>query len=295
VSASAEGLLGIAGDTGIPVRKVVRSEAAAARRLPAPLHIAWTRIGRLGRYLSLVVLLLAWQLICSAHLVGPQQLAPPTAVWDAFIQLAKSGQLGSAVWNSVGRVITGLAVGAGFGLVLGLASGLSRFGEKVIDAPVQAVRMLPVLVMMYFFILWFGADESARLAVMGLATFFPIYLNTFAGVRSVDQKLVEAGRVFGLHGWSMVRRVILPGALPMILTGLRQSLGVAWFALIFAETFNTGSGLGALIINAEQVTLDVSVMIVGLLAYAVIGLIADLIVRVLEHRLLAWRTTFQGA
>jgi sulfonate transport system permease protein len=274
------------------VRTVVRKDRGVGRRLPAPVRIVSRR---LAGYLSLVVLVLVWQLVCSEHLIGPLKLTAPTAVWHAFTGLVSSGELASATWSSLGRVLSGLAIGGGFGVALGLASGLSRFGEVVLDAPVQAIRMLPVLVMMYFFILWLGAGESARLAVIGLATFFPMYINTFAGVRSVDQKLVEAGRVFGLRRFSMLRRVILPGALPMMLTGLRQSMGVAWFALIFAETFNTGSGLGALIINAEQVTLNISVMIVGLLVYAVIGLVADLIVRLLERQLLSWRTTFQGA
>lgn len=303
MSASAQPVLGVsapvAPESAVPpapaVRRVVRKDVATERRVPGPLAIFLRRTSRLGRYLSLVGLLVAWQLVCSAHLIGPEKLAPPTAVWHAFTGLISSGQLQSATGNSLVRVALGLAVGGGFGLILGLISGLSKVGEYLLDAPAQAVRMLPVLVMMYFFILWLGAGESARIAVMGLATFFPLYLNTFAGVRSVDQKLVEAGRVFGLSGVPMLRRVILPAALPQILTGLRQSLGVAWFALIFAETFNTGSGLGALIITAEQVTMDVSVMIVGLLVYATIGLVADLIVRLLEHRLLAWRTTFQGA
>jgi sulfonate transport system permease protein len=254
----------------------------------------WSRLHWLGRFASLAALLVLWGLATSLHWVGPGMVPSPLSVADAFGHLVANGQLETALWSSVQRVLKGLLVGGGIGLVFGLAAGLSRIGEAVLDAPLQAARMLPVLVMLYFFILWFGTGTASQVAVIALATFFPLYLNTFAGVRNVDRRLVEAGSAFGLHGFGMLRRVIFPASLPSILTGLRQSLGVAWFALIFVEQVNTSSGIGALILNAENISLQVNVMVVGLLLYAGIGLAADLLVRLIERRTLAWRSTFSG-
>jgi sulfonate transport system permease protein len=248
-----------------------------------------------GRFGTLLLLLALWEVATAAHWVGPDKLPTPWSVATAFAHLAANGQLESALWSSTQRVAKGLLVGGGFGLVFGLMAGLSRFGESVLDAPLQAARMLPVLVMMYFFILWFGTGTASQTALIALATFFPLYLNTFAGVRNVDRRLVEAGQAFGLHGLGLLRRVIFPGALPSVLTGLRQSLGIAWFALIFVEQVNTSTGIGALILNAENVSLEVNVMVVGLLLYAGIGLVADLCVRLIERRTLSWRSTFSGA
>jgi sulfonate transport system permease protein len=254
----------------------------------------WRRVGWLGRFASLAGLLVLWELATSLHWVGPGKLPAPWSVATAFGHLVANGQLESALWSSTQRVAKGLLVGGGIGLIFGLLSGLSRFGEAALDAPLQAARMLPVLVMMYFFILWFGTGTVSQVALIALATFFPLYLNTFAGVRNVDRRLVEAGRTFGLHGVGLLRWVIFPGALPNILTGLRQSLGVAWFALIFVEQVNTATGIGALILNAENVSLAVNVMVVGLLTYAAIGLVADLAVRLIEWKALSWRSTFAG-
>jgi sulfonate transport system permease protein len=273
------------------VRVVPATDPSTGRRWLAS---SWHRLRWVTRFASLVALVVLWEVATAWHWIGPTMLPSPQSVADAFGHLAANGQLETALWSSVQRVFKGLVVGGGIGLVFGLIAGLSRIGEAVLDAPLQAARMLPVLVMLYFFILWFGTGTASQIAVIALATFFPLYLNTFAGVRSVDRRLVEAGRAFGLQGAGLVRRVIFPAALPSILTGLRQSLGVAWFALIFVEEVNTSSGIGALILNAENVSLQVNVMVVGLLLYAGIGIAADLIVRLIERRTLAWRSTFSG-
>jgi sulfonate transport system permease protein len=282
-------------DTRLSTHRVVRHSEQDDRRSHHRGRAAASLLHRwFGRFGTIVALLAIWEVATMAHWVGPNKLPTPWSVATAFAHLAANGQLESALWSSVQRVAKGLLVGGGFGLIFGLAAGLSRFGEAVLDAPLQAARMLPVLVMMYFFILWFGTGTASQTALIALATFFPLYLNTFAGVRNVDRRLVEAGRAFGLHGIGLLRRVIFPGSLASVLTGLRQSLGVAWFALIFVEQVNTSTGIGALILNAENVSLEVNVMVVGLLLYAGIGLAADLLVRLIERRTLSWRSTFSG-
>lgn len=276
-------------------RRVVRRVEAPATSEARRRLIASVRALRwLARFGSLAGLVVLWVLASHYHWLASTKLPSPIGVWHAFTHLATTGQLENALWSSAQRALKGLAVGAGIGLVLGLAAGLSKTGETLLDAPMQALRMLPTLVMVYFFILWFGAGQVSQISLIAMASFFPLYLNTFSGVRNVDKRLVEAGGSFGLHGFSLLKRVILPGALPSILVGLRQSLGIVWFALIFVEQINTGSGIGALIINAENISLNVNVMVVGLLLYAGMGLVADLIVRGIEKGALSWRPNFQG-
>jgi sulfonate transport system permease protein len=171
---------------------------------------------------------------------------------------------------------------------LAIAAGLSRAGEEIVDAPMQMIRTLPFLGLVPLFILWFGIGETPKIALVALGTTFPIYLNLFSGIRGVDLKLVEAARVFGLDRRGVVRHVILPGALPSALVGLRYSLGVAWLSLVIAEQINATAGIGYLINDARDF-LRTDIIVVGLLVYALLGLAADALVRSLERRALAWR------
>jgi sulfonate transport system permease protein len=194
---------------------------------------------------------------------------------------------------SLQRVAIGLGIGVVAGTVLAVAAGLSRAGEDVVDAPMQMLRTLPFLALVPMFILWFGIGEVPKVALVALGTTFPIYLNLFAGIRGVDPKLLEAGRVFGLGRWGIVRHVVLPGALPSGLVGLRYALGTAWLSLVVAEQINATAGIGYLINDARDF-LRTDVIVVGLLVYAILGLTADGLVRFGERRLLAWRPTLVG-
>jgi sulfonate transport system permease protein len=161
-------------------------------------------------------------------------------------------------------------------------------GEEVIDAPVQMLRTLPFLALVPLFILWFGIGETPKIVLIALGSAFPIYLNLFAGIRGIEPRLVEMGRVFGLGRAGLIRNVVLPGALPSALVGLRYSLGVAWLSLVVAEQVNARAGIGYMINDARDF-LRTDVILVGLVLYALLGLLADALVRLLERRLLAWR------
>jgi sulfonate transport system permease protein len=169
-------------------------------------------------------------------------------------------------------------------------AGLSRLGEDVVDAPVQMLRTLPFLALVPLFILWFGIDETPKIALVALGSMFPIYLNLFAGIRGADPKLVEAGQVFGLDRRGLVRHVIFPAALPSALVGLRYAMGTAWLSLVVGEQINANAGIGYLINDARDF-LRTDVIVVGLLVYALLGLGADQVVRIIERRALAWRPT----
>lgn len=242
----------------------------------------------LRRFVSPLVLVLLWQAGSMAGLISPRMLAAPSAILLAAWQLILSGDLPYHLLVSLYRVVIGLALGATLGAALAVVSGLSRLGEDIVDAPMQALRTLPFLALVPLFILWFGIGELPKVLLVALGTLFPVYLNLFAGIRGIDPKLAEAGRVFGLDRRGLVRHVILPGALPSALTGLRYGLGVAWLSLVVAEQINATAGIGYLINDARDF-MRTDVIVVGLLVYAVLGLLADALVRAVERRALSWR------
>lgn len=248
--------------------------------------VAWTRAGR--RWISPVVLLAVWQLASSTGTLSPQELASPTDIVSEGWDLLADGRLETALAASLQRVVIGFAVGAVAGLVFGAVSGLSRWGEALLDPPLQMVRTLPFLGLIPLFILWFGIGELPKDLLIALGVAFPIYLNTFAGIRGVDDRLLEATAVLGFTRVERLRHVVLPAALPQVLVGLRQSLGIAWLSLVVAEQLAVNSGLGFLINNAREF-LQTNVIVVCLLVYAILGLATDGLVRSLERRALAWR------
>jgi sulfonate transport system permease protein len=243
---------------------------------------------RFRRFLSPLVLVLLWQAGSMAGLIPARTLAAPTAILTTAWGLLASGELEHHLLVSLGRVVIGLGIGVTTGTLLATIAGLSRRGEDVVDAPMQMLRTLPFLALVPLFILWFGIGELPKIALVALGTTFPVYLNLFAGIRGVDPKLVEAGRVFGLDRRGLIRHVILPGALPSALVGLRYALGVGWLSLVVAEQINADAGIGYMISDARDF-LRTDVIVVGLLVYALLGLLADGLVRALERRALAWR------
>ena len=245
------------------------------------------------RLLSPVAVIAGWQLLSSAGLIPADKLPPPTTIWHTAVSLVTTnspayGTLQNAMLVSLERMAIGFAVGGTIAVLLALIAGLSRFGENAVDPLLQIVRMLPLFGLIPVFIVWFGIGELPKIILIALGAAIPLYLNTFAGIRSVDAKLAEVGQVLRLTRGETIRHVILPGALPQALTGLRQSLGVAWLALVVAEQVNANAGLGFMISQATQFLRN-DVILVALAVYAVLGLITDALVRLLERRALAWR------
>jgi sulfonate transport system permease protein len=195
---------------------------------------------------------------------------------------------------SLRRVGEGLVLGVGAGVLLAVVAGLSRLGEDLLDPILQAVRAVPILGLVPLAIIWFGVGETPKIFLIALGCAFPVYINTHAGIRSVDMKLVEAARIFGVRRPGLVRQVILPGALPGFLVGLRFAIVGSWLIIIVAEEINAQSGVGYLIMQA-QTTDRTDIMFLGLTVYAVLGILADLAVRLLEGRLLMWRRGFTGS
>jgi sulfonate transport system permease protein len=247
-----------------------------------------------GRYLSLGALLVLWQVASVAGWTSPDTFPGPVAVWEAGVALWQSGQLTEALGVSFSRVLIGSAIGIALGLALGLLSGFSHWIEAVVDAPLQAFRAVPFTALVPVFILWLGIGEASKVGIVAFAVVFPLYINTYAGIRAVDAKYAEVAQVYGLNRRQVARRVLLPGALPGILVGLRYALALAWIAVIVAEQLNASSGIGFLLVDARQF-LRTDVMFVCLALYALLGLATDLLMRLLERRLLVWRRGFDGS
>ena len=245
------------------------------------------------RAITPVAVIVLWQVGASTGLFNEKTFSSPWQVLDTFWQLLLNGSLLRALGVSLARISIGLAIGVAAGVVLGVVSGLFQLGEDLVDSPLQMVKTMPVLALIPLFILWFGIGELPKVLIIAFASFFPIYLNAFAGVRNVDERLVEAGRTLGLSKWGLIRHVILPSALPSVLVGLRTSLGVAVIALVVSEQLNASSGIGFLMTQAQQF-FETNVIFVGLIIYALLGLGGDLIVRFLEKRTLSWRRAFAG-
>ncbi len=249
---------------------------------------------RLLPWLVPLAVLGLWELSSLQGWLSTRVLPEPAAVLQAFAQLAVSGELWHHVAVSSGRALAGLVVGGGLGLLLGLVTGTFRVAETLLDSSLQMLRNIPALALIPLVILWFGIDESAKLFLVSVGVFFPIYLNTFHGIRSVDKGLIEMARSYGLSGWALYRQVILPGALPSILVGLRFSLGLMWVLLIVAETISAQAGIGYLTMNAREF-LQTDVVLVGILLYALLGKLADVLARALEGWWLRWHPGYQNA
>lgn len=261
-----------------------------ARRRPRAV-----RVPRWLRALSGPALLLAmWWLASAAGVLNPQLFPPPSAVAATAARLVADGELQTHVWASVWRVLQGTAYGVVSGVVIAVLAGLSRIGQDLIDSTMQLAKAVPNFALTPLLIMWMGIDEGPKVLLIAMGVGIAIYINTYSAIRGVDADLVEAATTLGARRSTMVLHVILPGALPGFLVGLRLALSSAWLSLIFAETINTTQGIGFLMSRAQTLLqFDLSVLV--LLLYAVIGLVSYAFVRFLERRLLGWRRGFEGA
>jgi sulfonate transport system permease protein len=288
-------------DTDLIARDVVvsaaeasplRAEAVAATTVMSPAR----RKRRGYRIVSPVVAVGLWQLASSTGLLPASKLVSPASIVHTAYNLVihsspTYGTLQGSLLSSLERWAIGFVLGIVIAVLLAIVTGLSRVGEAAFDPILQALRSLPLLGLIPLFIVWFGIGELPKVLFVLLATLFPMYLNTFAGIRGVDSKLGELGHVLGLRRAEMIRHIVLPGALPQALTGLQLSVISSLLALVVGEQINATSGLGFMITQAQQF-LDNSVIMVALIVYAILGLLANGGVRLLERKALAWRRDF---
>jgi sulfonate transport system permease protein len=274
----------IATDRFVPVT----GHASRFRRLLA--RASWP----LGIYTTPVTLLVGWELISRIGWLSETVAPAPSTILRAGWELYQRGELVPSLETSLGRAGAGLALGLAVGVTAGILGGLLRSGEYLFNGVFQILHTIPLLAILPLMIVWFGIDELTKVLLIAFGAAVPMYLNLFAAIRGVDQRLVEMARSAGAGRGRLVARVLLPGALPGFLVGLRFSLGFSVLGLVAAELVNVDSGIGFLI-NRAQTYLQTDQVFFGLFIYAVLGLSADQLVRVLERVLLAWRPSYEAS
>jgi sulfonate transport system permease protein len=240
------------------------------------------------RYVFPILVIAAWELAARFGGISPYLMPSPSTILATITRLSVSGELPYHLLVSTVRVCVGLCFGMVVGTTLGLISGLSRLGEDMIDSSVQMLRTIPHLAIAPLFIIWFGIDEAPKILLIALGVTFYIYINLFAGIRTVDKKIIEAGQTLGLTRAEQIRWLILPGAMPSYLVGLRYAIGMAWLSLVVGEQINAKSGIGYLISTAREFG-QTDVIFVGLIVYAALGLLTDILIRRIEQRAFRWR------
>ncbi|QUF66354.1 ABC transporter permease [Bacillus atrophaeus] len=239
------------------------------------------------------VIIAVWQIAGSLEIVSATVLPTPLVILLTFKDLIVSGELFVHLKISVYRAAAGFLSGAGLGLLIGLLVGFSRKTEHYIDPSLQMLRTVPHLAVTPLFILWFGFDETSKILLIALGAFFPVYINTFLGIRGVDSKLFDVAKVLKFPWYRQMTKLILPAALPSILLGIRLSLGIAWLGLVVAELMGSSEGIGYMIMDARQFS-QTNKVFVGIIIFAVVGKLTDSFVRFLERKLLKWRNSYQG-
>ncbi|MGG1290524.1 ABC transporter permease [Bacillus smithii] len=247
----------------------------------------------LSGFILPVIIIIIWQLIGSLGWMTKTVLPTPWEIILAAKNLAVSGVLFTNMKVSIIRAACGFIIGGGLGLALGTLVGLSAKSESLLDPTLQMVRTIPHLAITPLFILWFGLGEESKILLIGLGAFFPLYVNTFLGIRKVDAKLFEVARILEFSKWKQIKLLIVPSALPNILLGIRLSLGAAWLSLVVAELMGSTAGLGYMMMDARQFS-NTDIVFVGIIIFAIVGKLTDSLVRLMEKHFLKWQDTYKG-
>ncbi len=272
-----------AANGGVDIASTPRRKPRRGRR-----PVLASRLLRILRLLSPVLVLAAWQLASSTGVLAKETLPSPVELWDTTKYLWETEQLQDALTVSIRRALLGFLLGGGIAVILGTMVGLSRLGDALIDPLVQMLRVLPLFGLVPLFIIWFGIKEEPKIYLVALFSLMPLYLNLVAALKGVDRDLQEVALSLRLNWFERLRHLYTPSVLPGVLVGLRQALGAALVALVVAEQVNAGAGLGYLINNARDI-LRTDIIVVALLCYAVLGLVTDAVVRSLEKWAVRWR------
>jgi len=243
-----------------------------------------------GWLLGPVLLLIFWAVGSATGFIDPRILPAPWVAVTTGAEMIEQGRLQANLAVSAWRAGQGLAYGVVVGVIVALISGLSLLGGYLFDGLVQLKRAIPTLALIPLFILWFGIGEAMKVIVISLSVFIPIYVHTHNALRAIDIKHVELAETLGLGRLAFIRHVVLPGALPGFMLGLRFGVMGAWLALVVVEQLNATSGIGYMI-NLARTYAQSDVILLGLVVYAILGVSSDAAVRFLEKKVLSWRKT----
>lgn len=245
---------------------------------------------RYGPALGPLLLVALWTIGSYTGLIDHRTLSPPWVVISTAGDLIASGRLWSNFETSLWRAMQGLFWGVLVGSILAITAGLSRWGEYLIDGPIQIKRAIPSLALVPLLMLWLGIGEGMKVTAIALIVFVPIYIQTYDCLRSIDHRYLELAQTFDVTRAQFIRHIVIPGALPGFLLGLRLAVTSSWLALVVVEQVNSTSGIGYMIELARTYG-QTEIIIVGLALYAMLGLSSDALVRLLQRKVLKWRKT----
>ncbi|WP_289320983.1 ABC transporter permease [Peribacillus simplex] len=245
-----------------------------------------------GSFLPVVVLI-AWQSLGSVGILPAQLFSSPLLIVTTFIDLVQSGEMGMHLQISLTRALLGFALGGFLGLLLGVIVGMQKKSEEYLNPSIQMLRTVPLLAITPLFIMWFGFGELSKVLLIALGAFFPLYLQTFLGLRNVDKKLYDVARILEFGRLEQITKLMIPAALPNILLGIRLALSAAWMCLVVAELLGADRGVGFMIQDARSF-MQTDVVFVGIIIFAMAGKISDSFVRFLENHLLKWQDSFKA-
>jgi sulfonate transport system permease protein len=265
-------------------------QLAALREKPA----RRTRIAKrlvTDRLLGMIVPvagIIVWELLSRSGVFPPNALPAPSVIGQTIFDLGRSGELWQHAGITLWRIAVGFFLGAALGTVLGGLTGYVSLARKLLDPLLQSLRNIPSMAWVPLFLLWMGIQETSKIALIALGAFFPVYLNLSSVMSHVDPKLIEVGKVYRLTGFQMIRRVILPAALPEYIVGLRSGLGLAWMFVVAAEIMGASRGLGFLMIDG-QMTGRASIILASVILFAGLGKATDLLLETVGRRLLRYK------
>jgi sulfonate transport system permease protein len=235
-----------------------------------------------------VVMLVAWEIAARTGLVEARLLPAPTVVLKGIFVMGMDGTLFGHIGTTLYRVFGGFLFGTVFAVLVGALVGYNNTFENLVDPLLQGFRSIPSLAWVSLFILWMGIGETSKIVLIAVGVFFPVYLNMVAGIQGVDRKLIEVGKIYGFSYYEIIRKIILPAALPSFLVGIRSGLGLGWMFVVAAEIMGASKGLGYLLVLGQN-TYSPEVVIGSIFLFAVLGKFTDSILKKLEGKSLHWQ------
>lgn len=266
-----------------PYKAAIKHEVDSSATAPRLLKL----ISKLKGLVIPVFLLILCEILVKNGFIEPYLLPAPSSLWDSFLELS-TGDLWLHIWTSTWRVFLGFFIGSGLALVFAILVGLNKQAEEFLESSFSALKSIPSLAWIPLLLLWLGIDETSKITLIAIGAFFPTYTNTVAAIQGVDRKLIEVAQVYRLKYFQQIKEIILPAASPGILTGLRNSLSLAWMFMIAAELIAATQGIGYLLSDGRE-TSRPDIVIIAIILLAILGKITDSLMKLAENWLLRWR------